>query len=70
VHAAIRREGLPVFSASGMTVGELVSALQMAREVGDARLTVPAQAKPTGEPADPATADENVTSLSSARQIK
>jgi hypothetical protein len=63
VHAAIRREGLPAFSASGMTVGELVSALQMAREVGDARLTKPA------EPAA-ATADENVTSLSSARQTK
>jgi hypothetical protein len=31
---------------------------------------VPAQAKPTGEPAEPATADENVTSLSSARQTK
>jgi hypothetical protein len=70
VHAAIRREGLPVFSASGMTVGEMVSALQMAREVGEARLTVPAQAKPAGEPAEPATADENVTALSSARQTK
>src|SRR6478672_5915969 len=33
VHAAIRREGLPAFTASDMTAGELVAALQMAREV-------------------------------------
>jgi hypothetical protein len=71
VHAAIRREGLPAVSASTMTAGELVAALQMAREVEQARRT--GEAKPDGEPAEPATvaaADENVTPLSSARQLK
>jgi hypothetical protein len=72
VHAAIRREGLPAVSASSMTAGELVAALQMAREVEDARRTVPGEASPRGAPAvEPAVvADENVTSLSSARQGK
>jgi len=57
-------------SASTMTAGELVAALQMAREVEQARRMVPgeADATPAIEPA--ATAEENVTSLSSARQLK
>src|ERR1700716_1406396 len=42
VHTSIRREGLPAFSASEMTAGELVAALQMAREVGEARQPAPA----------------------------
>jgi hypothetical protein len=66
VHAAIRREGLPAFSASDMTVGEMVAALQMAREVGEARPAAPGAAKPGGEPV----ADENVTALPSARLTK
>src|ERR1700710_1394057 len=72
VHAAIRREGLPAVSASSMTAGELVAALQMAREVEQARRMVPGEARPDGEPTiEPtAAADENVTSLSSARQLK
>jgi hypothetical protein len=71
VHAAIRREGLPAVSASSMTAGELVAALQMAREVEQARRAVPGETGPDGEPAiEPAAADENVTSLSSARQLK
>jgi hypothetical protein len=78
VHAAIRREGLPAVSASNMTAGELVAALQMAREVEDARRqspnekVLPAEAKANPEPvAEPAAgADENVTSLSSARHTK
>jgi hypothetical protein len=71
VHATIRREGLPAFSASDMTAGELVGALQMAREVGEAQKLVPGEAKVTGEPAlEPPAADENVTALSSARHIK
>src|SRR6476660_78408 len=37
VHATIRREGLPAVSASEMTAGELVAALQMARDVEQAR---------------------------------
>jgi hypothetical protein len=77
VHAAIRREGLPAVSASNMTAGELLAALQMAREVEDARRGIPneimpATAKVEGEPAAapaPGT-DENVTSLSSARLTK
>jgi hypothetical protein len=78
VHAAIRREGLPAVSASNMTAGELLAALQMARELEDARrgipneMIVPATAKVEGEPAaEPAPGtDENVTSLSSARLTK
>jgi hypothetical protein len=72
VHAAIRREGLPAVSASNMTAGELVAALQMAREVEEARRKVPGETGPDGDPAiEPAAAaDENVTSLSSARQLK
>jgi hypothetical protein len=67
VHATIRREGLPAFSASDMTVGEMVAALHMAREVGEARPTAPTSAAKTGgEPA----ADENVTALPSARLTK
>ncbi|MEA2911379.1 MAG: hypothetical protein QOJ15_3460 [Bradyrhizobium sp.] len=70
VHAAIRREGLPAISASNMTAGELVAALQMAREVGDAQAKPPAEAKGDGKPvAEPAAADENVTALP-ARQTK
>ena len=74
VHAAIRREGMPAFSASDLTAGELVAALQMAREVEDARRAAPAEAvgppaeAPAAETASPA--DENVTPLSSARQTK
>jgi hypothetical protein len=71
VHAAIRREGLPAFSASNMTAGELVGALQMAREVGEAQKLVPGEAKATEDPAvEPPATDENVTALSSARHIK
>jgi hypothetical protein len=66
VHAAIRREGLPAFTASDMTVGEMVAALQMAREVGEARPPAPGAAKPGGEPV----ADENITALPSARLTK
>ena len=74
VHAAIRREGLPAFSASAMTAGELVAALQMAREVEEARRVSPAEAvrpaaeTPAAEAAGPT--DENVTPLSSARHPK
>ena len=74
VHAAIRREGMPAFNASNMTVGELVAAVQMAREVEEARRLPPGETvEPTGEPpaaeANNAT-DENVTPLSSARHTK
>ncbi|MBR1121522.1 hypothetical protein JQ628_08370 [Bradyrhizobium lablabi] len=71
VHAAIRREGLPAMSASEMTAGQLVAAMQMAREVANAQRPVPAEIKPdadrTGEP--PAL-DENVTTLPAARHTK
>ncbi|MDP1586021.1 MAG: hypothetical protein Q8M18_21605 [Bradyrhizobium sp.] len=76
VHAAIRREGLPALSAANMTAGELVAALQMAREVEEARRRVPDEAGTetrTGEAAVAdlaAVADENVTPLSSARHTK
>ena len=72
VHAAIRREGLPAFSASDMTAGELVAALQMAREVEDARRVAP-RAGTEADPDVPDTAkavDENVTPLSTARHTK
>src|ERR1700680_291769 len=72
VHAAIRREGLPAVSASNMTVGELVVALQMAREVGAAQRSEPGEAKADTEPAaEPApVADENITTLPAARHNK
>jgi len=72
VHAAIRREGLPAFSASDMTAGELVAALRMAREVGEAQPMMPGDARPRREGvAEPvAAADENVTALQTARQTK
>jgi hypothetical protein len=72
VHAAIRREGLPAVSASTMTAGELVAALQMAREVEEARRMVPGETGPDAAPVvEPAVAgDENVTPLSSARHGK
>src|SRR3954464_8215337 len=46
VHAAIRREGLPAVSASDMTARELVAALQMAREVEEARRRTPDETAP------------------------
>ena len=71
VHAAIWCEGLPAVSASDMTVGELVGALQMAREIEGARLAVPNEANATPEPqSEREPADENVTSLSAARYPK
>lgn len=74
VHAAIRREGMPAFSASAMTAGELVAALQMAREVEEARRRAPVEAGEAAADAPPAdavaTADENVTPLSTARHTK
>ena len=71
VHAAIRREGLPAVAASEMTAGQLVAALQMAREVADARRTAPDDVKPDTEPAPASAAsDENVTALPTARHTK
>jgi hypothetical protein len=77
VHASIRREGIPAFSASDMTAGELVAALQMAREVGEERQMARGEmkadeVKADGEPATGPAAipDENITSLPSARHTK
>src|ERR1700716_3550059 len=70
VHASIRREGLPAFTASDMTAGELVAALQMAREVGEAQPRVPAELKPQRESGAEPAADENVTALPAARHTK
>ncbi|CCE05199.1 conserved exported hypothetical protein [Bradyrhizobium sp. STM 3843] len=78
VHAAIRREGLPAVSASNLTAGDLVAALQVAREVEDARRAADAREvaleprmPPAAETAPPPTAaEENVTSFSSARTGK
>jgi hypothetical protein len=47
VHAAIRHEGIPAFSASQMTAGELLAAMQMAREVEEARKAIPSQVLPS-----------------------
>lgn len=70
VHAAIRREGLPEATGSDMTAGELMAALQMAREIEEKRRAIPADAEPLAEPGAVAADDENVTSLSSARITK
>jgi hypothetical protein len=58
-------------------VGELVAALQMAREVEQARRGnpdehLPGEPKPDAQSAiePPAAVDENITPLSSARQTK
>jgi hypothetical protein len=65
---------MPAFSASDMTAGELVAALQMAREVEEARRVPPiepSEADPDAPVAGAETAaDENVTPLSSARHTK
>ena len=72
VHAAIRREGIPAVSASNMTVGELVAAIQMAREVSEAHRSAPGQTRGDAGPGAPpaVVADENVTALASARHSK
>jgi len=75
VHAAIRREGLPVASASTVTVGEMLAALEMARDVEQARRAVPTRADPDGDAeqqpgGEPAAHDENVTALAAARHGK
>jgi hypothetical protein len=54
-----------------MSVGELVAALQIAREVGDARQPatgIAVEGMPVAEAA--AAAEENVTTLSAARHTK
>ena len=70
VHASIRREGLPAASASDMTVGELMTAMNIANQIKKADFELPADVvSDTG--AHPTSADdENVTSLSSARHPK
>src|SRR3979411_2064045 len=72
VHTSIRREGLPAFSASDMTAGELVAALQMARVVGETQQMARSEMKADGEPAagPGASPAENITSLPSARHTK
>jgi hypothetical protein len=69
VHASIRREGMPEQSAANMTAGEMMSALQMAREIEVARKNVPSESDPDVEPAVAAD-DKNITPLSSARHTK
>ncbi len=72
VHAAIRREGAPTVAASEMTVGELLAALQMARDVAAAREGVP-EPTPPGDDRDrvpDVAGDENVTAISTARNVK
>jgi hypothetical protein len=72
VHAAIRREGIPAISASNMTVGELVAAIKMAREVQEVQRNPPGPARvdPGPSPAPAVVTDENVTALASARHGK
>jgi hypothetical protein len=75
VHAAIRREGLPAFSASEMTAGELIAALQMSRDLELARQAVrgealPVEAKAGDEPPPEPAADENVTPWAPVRHSK
>jgi hypothetical protein len=80
VHAAIRREGLPAVSASNFTAGDLVAAMQVAREVEEARRGADPAPAPLGMTAhqpellegtpSSSPTDENVKSLSSARHGK
>jgi hypothetical protein len=62
VHAAIRLEGLPAVSASNLTAGDLVAALQIAREVEDARRAAEARA-PEVRAADTRTAETRTTPM-------
>ena len=77
VHAAIRREGAPVVSASTMTATELITAMRLAREVESAHelLRQPAAAAEQPRRSDDAApqrephvhaAEENVTPLALA----
>ena len=59
-----------LIAASDMTAGELVAALQMAREVGEAQPRAPAELKPQRQSGAEPTADENVTALPAARHTK
>src|ERR1700742_925611 len=63
VHAAIRREGMPAVSASNLTASDLLAAMQVAREVEQARQRrVPAETKPEHySVVEPVAADENIT---------
>ncbi|MET0967590.1 MAG: hypothetical protein ABWY18_00185, partial [Tardiphaga sp.] len=72
VHAAIRREGAPSVAPADMTVGEMMAALQMAKEVEAARRDLPEPVPPDdADKIKPEVAsDENVTPLSSARNVK
>lgn len=72
VHAAIRREGAPAEGAAEMTVGDMMTALQMARQVAAARQDIPdaAIAEPTEDPRAPSPSEENVTPLSTLRHGK
>ena len=72
VHAAIRREGAPTVAATDMTVGEMMAALQMARDVSAARDVVPDPTPPedTRERVPDVAGDENVTTLATARHVK
>lgn len=72
VHAAIRREGTPTVTATDMTVGEMMAALQMAREVSAARDAMPEPTPPGNDRKHvPEVAnDENITALSTARHVK
>jgi hypothetical protein len=54
-----------------MTAGELVAALEMAREVGEAQQPTRREGKVDKEPETAAIADENITSLpTTARHTK
>jgi hypothetical protein len=55
-----------------MTVGELVVAMQLAREVEQARVAAsgPDMKTDAGAASETAAADENVTTLSAARHTK
>ncbi len=86
VHAGIRREGMPQADASTMTASEIVTALRLAREVGDANEIVRARPTVTGDDArkpsaslrdpleekaaPPLALEENVTQLAATRAGK
>src|SRR6201988_1405771 len=71
-HAAIRREGVQAASASDMTAGQLIAALQMAREVAGAQQRpAPDETRPDADRVtEPPASEENVTPLSAARHTK
>jgi hypothetical protein len=70
VHAGIRREAQPETGAATMSAADIITALQLARDVEIANATLKRKAKDEDETAPPLAPEENVTQLTAARAGK